>query len=153
MANTYHQVYIQSIFAVKYRNAYIHKSWRPELQKVIGNLINEMGNKCIIVNGVEDHMHCFFALKPDISISEAMQRIKSKSSKWINKSNFVNHKFEWQKGFGCFSYGKSQIPNVYQYIQNQEAHHRQWDFLDEYTALLKKFEIDFDENYIFHKPI
>ena len=101
MANTYHQLYIQCVFAVKYRNAVIDKSWRPQLMAVMGNLINETGCHHLIVNGVEDHVHCFFKLMPNIEISDVMQSVKAKSSKWVNESGLLSERFEWQRGFGA----------------------------------------------------
>lgn len=153
MSNTYHQIYIQTVFGVKYRKALIHKDWKPMLCGVIGNLINETGCKTLIVNGVEDHIHCFFSLKPALSISDVMQSTKAKSSKWINESRDLTHRFEWQRGFGAFSYSKSHIHNVVRYIQNREAHHKKQSFLDEYRELLKRFEVEYEEAYIFHEPI
>src|SRR6478609_2309207 len=100
MANTYHQIYIQAVFAVKYRDAVIDKEWKPTLLGVIGNLINEMGCKTIIVNGVEDHDHCFLGLKPIVSISELMKVVKAKSSKYINDHHLTKSRFEWQGGYG-----------------------------------------------------
>jgi REP element-mobilizing transposase RayT len=153
MANTYSQLYIQTVFAVKYRNAVIEKEWRSELMAVIGNLINETGCKTIIVNGVEDHVHCFFSLVPKLAISDVMQSVKAKSSKWINENGFMLDRFEWQRGFGAFSYNKSAIENVYNYIANQEAHHQLESFKDEYTKLLTEFEVDYDEDYYFEELI
>lgn len=149
MANTYHQIYVQTVFAVKCRNAVISKEWKSQLLGVIGNLINETGCKTIIVNGVEDHVHCFLGLKPVVSASELMKAVKAKSSKYINDNNLTQRRFEWQEGYGIFSYGQSQIDAVYKYIQNQEVHHQKQTFLDEYKGLLKLFKIDFDEQYIF----
>lgn len=153
MANTYHQVYIQAVFAVKYRNAVLDKEWRNEIQGVIGNLINETGCKTIIVNGVEDHIHCFLGLKPTVSISELMKTIKAKSSKYINDKKLILNRFEWQEGYGVFSYSQSHIDKVYKYIANQEAHHKKQTFRDEYLAFLDKFEVSFDERYIFEDLI
>ena len=152
MANTYHQIYVQTVFPVKYRNAILDKKWRSDLFGVIGNLINEMGCKTLLINGVEDHVHCLFAIKPNLSVSDVMKSIKSKSSKWINDNSLTSQRFEWQKGFGCFSYGKSQIPRVYEYVKNQEEHHRIRTFHDEYVELLKLYGVDFDEKYLFHEP-
>ncbi|MEX0719021.1 MAG: IS200/IS605 family transposase [Balneolaceae bacterium] len=149
MANTYHQVYLQTIFAVKYRKGMIQKEWKKELCAVIGNLINETGCKTIIVNGVEDHIHCFLGLKPSLAISDVMKSVKAKSSKWLNESGKLTHRFSWQSGFGCFSYSHSHINNVYQYIKNQEKHHEKLTFRDEYIKLLQNFEVDFNEEYIF----
>lgn len=153
MANTYHQVYVHFVFAVKYREAIIEKSWRPTLQGVLGNLINETGCKTILVNGIEDHMHCFAGLKPKISCSELMKSVKAKSSKYINDHNLTKRRFEWQEGFGVFSYGHSQINQVYNYIANQEKHHEKQTFKEEYLEFLEKFEVPYDERYVFEDLI
>ena len=153
MANSYHQIYLQTVFAVKYRNAVLHTSWRPKLQGVIGNLINETGCKTIIVNGVEDHMHCFLGLKPAVAVSELMKTVKAKSSKYINAHSLSTDRFEWQEGYGVFSFLQRDIDTIYKYIQNQEAHHSKQNFRDEYLGLLKEFEIGYDEQYIFQKLI
>jgi putative transposase len=151
MANTYHQIYLQIVFAVKYRNADIKKEWISKLFGVIGNLINETGCKNIIVNGVEDHVHCLVGLKPVVSVSKLTQIIKAKSSKYVNDHNLTRDRFEWQRGFGVFSYGQSQVDRVYKYIQNQEAHHKKQAFRNEYLEFLKKFKVEYDEQYIFHE--
>lgn len=153
MANTYHQVYLQVVFAVKYREALINKIWKPTLCGVIGNLINETGCKTILVNGVEDHVHCLFGLKPVVSISELMKTVKAKSSKYINDHNLTKVRFEWQEGYGVFSYSLSQIENVYQYIANQEKHHKKQMFREEYLEFLEKFKVSYDERYIFEDLI
>ena len=153
MANTYHQIYLQTVFAVKYRKAIIDKVWSSQLYAVIGNLINETGCKTIIVNGVEDHVHCLIGLKPVVSVSELMKTVKAKSSKYINDHTLTPGRFEWQQGYGVFSYGQSQVDKVYKYIQNQEAHHKKQTFRDEYLEFLKKFKIDYDEKYIFQELI
>jgi putative transposase len=153
MANTYHQVYIQTVFAVKFREAIIHKTWKPELLSVIGNLINENDCKSFIVNGVEDHIHCLIGLKPRVSISELMQSIKAKSSKWINEQKLTSERFEWQEGYGVFSYSHSHIDAVYKYIENQEEHHKKRTFKEEYLDFLEKFEVPFDERYIFEELV
>ncbi len=149
MANTYHQVYIQCVFAVKYREAMISKDWQPTLLGVIGNLINETTCRTIIVNGIEDHVHCFLGLKPVVSISELMKTVKAKSSKYINDHQLTKSRFEWQEGYGVFSYSHSQIEQVYQYIANQESHHRKQTFREEYLEFLEKFDVPYDERYIF----
>ena len=151
MANTYHQIYLQAVFAVKYRKAMIQKSWKEKLFAVIGNLINETGCKTIIVNGVEDHIHCFLGLKPVISISELMKTVKAKSSKYINDHSLTPSRFEWQEGYGVFSYGQSQVDRVYKYILNQEAHHKKLTFREEYLEFLKSFKVEYDERYIFQE--
>jgi len=153
VANTYHQVYIQTVFAVKYRKAVIEKEWKTNLFAVIGNLINEAGCKTIIVNGVEDHVHCFIGLRPAVSISELMKTVKAKSSKYINDHSLTPERFEWQEGYGVFSYSQSQIGRVYKYIQRQEEHHKKQTFRIEYLEFLKKFKVEYDEQYIFHDLI
>ena len=153
MANTYHQVYVQAVFAVKYRNAVILPHWRQLLNEVIGSLINDTGCRTIIVNGTEDHIHCFLGLRPVVSISELMKSVKAKSSKYINDTHLTNHRFEWQEGYGVFSYGHSQIDQVYHYIANQEAHHRAQTFKEEYPAMLDAFRVPYDERYIFEDLI
>lgn len=124
MANTYSQIYVQIVFAVKYRKALLDKAWRSQVFGVMGNLINETNCKTIIVNGVEDHVHCFVGLKPAISVSELMKIVKAKSSKYINDHSLTRERFEWQTGFGVFSYSQIDIERVFKYIQNQEEHHR-----------------------------
>jgi len=151
MANTYHRIYIQTVFAVKYRKGRIQSEWEPRLHSVIGNLINESGGKSIIVNGVEDHVHCFFHSKPAVSISDMMKVVKSKSSKWINDNGLLSHRFEWQTGFGCFSYGHSQKNDVYQYVKRQKERHKKFSFREEYVKLLKMFEIEYNEEYLFRE--
>jgi putative transposase len=153
MANTYHQVNLQVVFAVKYREAAINKLWKPTLLGVIGNLINETGCKTILVNGVEDHIHCLFGLKPVISISELMKTVKAKSSKYINDHNLTKNRFEWQAGYGVFSYCHSEIDSVYHYIANQEEHHKKQMFREEYLEFLDKFRISYDKQYIFEELI
>jgi putative transposase len=153
MANTYHQIYLQTVFAVKYRKAQINADWKNQFFSVIGNLINENNCKNIIVNGVEDHVHCFFSLKPVVSVSELMKTVKAKSSKYINDHDLTKERFEWQEGYGVFSYSQSQIDNVYKYILNQEEHHKKQNFKSEYLQLLNSFKIDYDEKYLFHDLI
>ena len=149
MANSYHQIYIQAVFAVKYRAAVIGEAWQHELFTVIGNLINETGCQTIIVNGVADHVHCFFGLRPSVALSDVMKIAKAKSTKWLNESRLLPERFEWQEGYGAFSYSQSHRDKVRRYIQKQAEHHRQETFADEYRKLLNRFEVLYDERYIF----
>lgn len=151
MPNTYVKMYVQTVFAVKYRHALIKEEFRKDLHAVIGNLINETGCRTIIVNGVDDHVHCFFALKTTLSLSDVMKSMKAKSSKWINENHFLTERFEWQRGFSGFSYSQDQIPTIYKYIENQEEHHKKEKFKDEYLRLLIEFDVDYDENYWFEE--
>ena len=152
MANTYTQIHLQVIFAVKKRNALIQNEWKDELYKYITGIIQEQDHKLLAINGMPDHIHVFFGMRPIQSLSTLIQEIKQDSSKWINQKKFIRERFEWQQGFGAFSYSKSQASRVITYVQNQEAHHRKINFLDEYKKFLEKFEIDYDERYIFKPP-
>jgi Transposase and inactivated derivatives len=149
MANTYTQVHIQFVFAVKYRYGVIDLSWQEELYKYITGIVQNNNHKLIVINGMPDHIHILIGLRPNQSISELMQVIKTNSSKWINEKGFVKGRFEWQEGYGAFSYGKSQVNDVIEYINNQQMHHSKKTFKEEYIEFLKKFEIDYDEKYIF----
>jgi len=152
MSNTYTQIHIQAIFAVKKRTGLIQKEWKDELYKHITGIIQTHGHKLLAINGMSDHLHIFFGMRPTQSLSDLMQDIKGSSSKWINEKRFINDRFEWQEGYGAFSYSKSQTADVIAYIQNQEMHHHKLSFLDEYKKFLEKFEVDFDERYIFKAP-
>ncbi|MBI1182660.1 IS200/IS605 family transposase [bacterium] len=149
MAGTFSQIYIQCVFAVKGRENLLQKPWRDEVFKYISGIITEKKQKSIIVNGVADHVHIFVGLKPAMAISDLVRDIKNNSSSFINNQKFLNKKFSWQGGFGAFSYAHSQIENVYKYIANQEAHHRKKTFKEEYIDFLKKFNIEYDEKYLF----
>ena len=146
MANTYHQIYLQTVFAVKYRKAMIKKEWQSKLFGVIGNLINESKCKTLIVNGVEDHVHCLIGLRPAVSVSDLMKSVKAKSSKYVNEHALTPHRFEWQIGYGVFSYSQSHIDTVFKYIQNQEEHHKKRTFKEKYLDFLKEYKIEFDES-------
>lgn len=149
MANTYTQVHLQFVFAVKHRHATIDRVWREELYKYISGIVQNNNHKLIAINGMPDHVHILIGVRPNQSISELIQVIKTNSSKWINEKGFVKGKFEWQEGYGAFSYGKSQVNDVIEYIKNQQIHHTKKTFKEEYIEFLKKFEIDYDEKYIF----
>jgi REP element-mobilizing transposase RayT len=149
MAGTYSQIYIQIVFAVKGRANLLKKPWRTEVFKYIAGVIREKGQKPIIVNGVSDHIHVFVGMKPSMSISDLVRDIKNNSSKFINESGFLKRKFAWQAGFGAFSYSQSAVRNVYRYIENQEAHHAKQTFKEEYLEVLERFEVEYDERYLF----
>src|SRR3982751_3774540 len=141
MANTYTQIHLQVIFAVKKRTGLIQKEWKNELYKYITGIIQAQGHKLLAINGMNDHLHVFFGMRPIQSLSSLMQEIKQDSSKWINQEKSIKEKFEWQEGFGAFSYSKSQASRVVTHIQNQEVHHHKMTFLDEYKKFLEKFEV------------
>lgn len=149
MAGTYSQIYIQVVFAVQGRQNLIGKIWKDDLNKYISGIIKGKEQKSIIVNGMPDHIHTFVSLKPSMRISDLVRDIKNNSSKFINEHHFVMGRFAWQEGYGAFSYGQSQIDTVYNYILNQERHHKKRTFKEEYFDLLKKFDIPFHERYLF----
>lgn len=153
MANTYTQIHIQFVFAVKFRNGLIHSSFKDELYQYITGIIKTNSHKMLAINGMSDHIHILIGMRPTQSISELMQIIKANSSKWINEKKFLNVKFEWQEGYGAFSYSKSHVQNVINYIQNQEERHKTKSFQEEYLEFLEAFEVDYDERYIFKEPI
>jgi putative transposase len=149
MAGTYTQIYIQYVFAVKGRENLLQKPWREEVFQYIAGVIKGKNQKSIIVNGVADHVHLFVGIKPSISVSDLIRDIKNNSSKFINERGFLNQQFSWQEGYGAFSYGHSQIDAVYQYILNQEEHHRKKTFQEEYLDFLKHFSIEYNERFLF----
>ncbi len=152
MANTYTQIHLQLIFAVKHRASLINSVWKDELYKYITGIIQTQKHKLIIINGVLDHIHILIGLKPHQSLSDLMQDIKGSSSKWINEKKFTPAKFAWQEGYGAFSYSHSHLNKVINYIKNQEQHHRKVTFIEEYKSFLKAYEIEFDERYILKEP-
>ena len=138
MANTYTQLYIQFVFAVKNREALIDDNWKERLHKYITGIFQHNKHKMIQINSVADHIHIFVGFKPDQSISALIQNVETESSKWINKNGFTKKRFEWQRGFGAFSYSKKEIKNVINYIINQEEHHKKITFNDEYREYLNE---------------
>ena len=149
MPGTFSQIYIQVVFAVKGRENLISSKWDKELNKYIAGIIKGKDQKSIIVNGMPDHMHAFIGLSPAMAISDLVRDIKNNSSNFINDHKWVKGKFAWQAGYGAFSYSHSHIESVYNYILNQEVHHKKKSFKEEYFEFLKKFKVEYDERYLF----
>ncbi|MDO9258165.1 MAG: IS200/IS605 family transposase [Bacteroidales bacterium] len=149
MAGTYSQIYLQVVFAVKGRENLISPKWRDELYKYIAGIIKNKEQKPIIVNGMRDHIHLFIGLRPSMAISDLVRDIKNNSSNFINEKRWVKGRFSWQEGYGVFSYSHSQIETVYNYILNQEEHHRKKTFREEYIDFLERFEIEYNKKYLF----
>jgi putative transposase len=149
MPNTYSQIYIQIVFAVKGRQNLIPNKNREELHKYITGIVQNREQKMLSIFCMPDHTHLLVGFKPSISISDLVRDVKAGSSKFISDNRWVNGKFNWQEGFGAFSYSRSQIDTVIKYILNQEAHHEKKTFREEYIDFLKKFEIEYDEKYLF----
>jgi REP element-mobilizing transposase RayT len=149
MANTFSQIYLQFVFAVKDRQSLITKNNKEELHQYITALVQSRKAKLLAINCMPDHIHIFVGFKPTILISDFVKEIKVESNEFINSKNWVKGKFSWQEGYGVFSYSHSHIDAVVKYVLNQEKHHQKRTFKDEYLDLLNKFEIPFDERYVF----
>ncbi len=149
MANTYTQIYIHIVFAVKYRHALIASSWKERLHKYITGIIQNQGNKLIAINTMLDHAHIFIGMKPDVPLSSLVRDIKRDSTNFVNNEIKLRGKFGWQEGFGAFSYSHSQIDSVAKYVFNQEKHHRLKTFREEYETMLKDFSVEYKDRYIF----
>jgi REP-associated tyrosine transposase len=152
VANTYTQLYIHFVFAVKYRAAMLHPSWDERLRLYITAIVQNHKHKMIAINNVPDHIHFFVGLNPNHAISDLMRVVKGDSSEWINNEKFTKRKFNWQDGYAAFSHSKSQVDSVVKYILKQQEHHQKTSFLDEYREMLENFGIDYDERYIFKLP-
>lgn len=149
MANTYSQIYIQIVFAVQGRQCFIKESFREELQKYIAGIINNKKQKLYAIYCMPDHTHLLVSMKPDLSVADLAGAIKSNSSSFIKEKKWVSESFSWQEGFGGFSYSKSQSQDVVNYILNQPEHHKKKTFKQEYLEFLKRFEIEYNEKYLF----
>ncbi|MFT4094128.1 MAG: IS200/IS605 family transposase [Niabella sp.] len=149
MANTYTKLYIQIVFAVKGRRSLIRESYRKELQKYIAGIISNKQQKLYAIYCMPDHVHILVSVSPDIAISDLVRDIKSNATSFINDKKWISERFEWQRGFGAFSYHESLLPIIVNYIMTQPEHHKVKSFKQEYITLLKEFNIDFDNKYLF----
>jgi putative transposase len=149
MPNTYTQLYIQFVFAVKGRQSLMSKEWNESLYKYITGIVQNNKSKMLCINGVSDHVHIFIGYHPAVSIPDLVKDIKIASSLWINDNKLVIRKFNWQEGYGAFSYSRSQLDAVCNYIKNQEVHHKKNSFKEEYMDFLRQFEVAYDEKYLF----
>ncbi|MES2765410.1 MAG: IS200/IS605 family transposase [Bacteroidota bacterium] len=149
MANTYSQIYIHIVFSIKGRNSLIHQSWEEKLYQYITGIIRKKGQKLLAINGMPDHIHILIGMKPDCNLSELVREIKKSSNDYIKENHLTPFNFQWQSGFGAFSYSHSQLDNVISYIANQKSHHQTKTFKTEYLELLEKFNVDFKNEYLF----
>jgi len=150
MANTYTQIHIQAVFAVQNRRCLIDDALKDDLYRYITGIVQAHGHKMLQINGMPDHIHCLFGMRPVQALSDLMQQVKQDSSKWINQNKLVKDRFSWQEGYGAFSYSKSQLPRVIQYIKNQQIHHQTRTFGEEYRALLETHGIPYNPQFVFH---
>jgi putative transposase len=149
MANTYAQIYIQVIYAVQGRQNLLRKEHKEELHKYTTGIVRNHKQKLIAINSMPDHVHILIGLRPSLALSDLIAKVKSNSSLFINEKKWVRGRFNWQEGFGAFSYGHSQLSAVIRYIQDQEKHHIRRSFKQEYLELLKKFNVEYDGKYVF----
>ena len=143
MSNTYTQIYIQAVFAVKGRQNLILQAYEDEIYRYIGGILKSKGHKSLAINGMPDHIHALFGLKPTESLSDLMRDVKANTSGFINDKNWFRGTFHWQEGFGAFSYSHSQLDNVIHYIKNQKEHHTKKSFREEYLSFLKEFNVNY----------
>jgi len=150
MANTYTQIYIHVVFTVEGRQNLIPARCKEELHKYITGVIQSKGQRLIAINSMPDHVHILIGIKPNLALSDLVRDIKANSSKFINEKNWMMGRFNWQEGFGAFSYSHSQLDTVARYIEDQEKHHSRKPFKEEYLEMLRKFNIEYDEKYVFN---
>jgi putative transposase len=143
--STFTQLYVHIIFGTSGRIGILHGDKQNQIQKYITGIIKNRGHTPIIINGMPDHIHILIGLNPDKTISDLVKEIKRCSTNYINEQGWFKGKFKWQKGYGAFSYGQSQLQKIIHYIKNQERHHRKRSFREEYKQLLDSFEIDYSE--------
>ncbi len=149
MANTFSQIYIQTVFAVSNRMSLIQPAFKEDLYKYITGIVTNQKQKLISINGMPDHIHILIGLRPSMALADLVREIKADSTNYINRNKFVHGKFSWQEGYGAFSYGHSQLDTIIRYIHNQEKHHQRRSFKVEYLTLLRKFDVAFEEKYVF----
>ncbi|HTF05911.1 MAG TPA: IS200/IS605 family transposase [Bacteroidia bacterium] len=149
MADSYSKIQIHVVFAVKYRNALIHADWEEELYKYITGIVTAKGHKLLAINGMPDHIHIFIGLRPVEALSALVREIKKASTNFINQRGFIQHKFQWQEGYGSFSYAESQVKTVVNYILNQKEHHAVKKFNREFIEMLQEFGVEYTVEHLF----
>lgn len=151
--STFTNLLFHIIYSTKYRKPFIRPDWQDDLYGYIGGIVREKKGTLLRIGGIEDHVHLLAKLSPAIAISDVLRTIKANSSKWINERSDVTRKFEWQSGYAAFSVSESQMPAVADYIANQAEHHREKTFEEEFLAILKKHNIEFDMRYVFEQEV
>jgi len=149
MADTFSQIYIHIVFAVKGRDSLIKSTWEEELYKYITGIVQNKGQKMLAINGMPDHIHILIGMRPTCCLSDLVREVKKSSNEFVKEKKFSPFKFQWQEGFGAFSYSHSALDDVIGYINRQKEHHKKRPFREEYMEMLRKFEVDFDEQYLF----
>jgi len=149
MANTYTQTYFHLVFSPKNRDALINEQWKNELEMYITGIIQNHKHKLLAINSMPDHIHIFIGYNVNHLIPDLVEEIKTSSNSWIKQKKYSKFKFEWQKGYGAFTYSHSQINQIVKYIIRQQDHHRKKTFREEYLEILNKNEIKFRDEYLF----
>jgi REP element-mobilizing transposase RayT len=148
MAGTFSQIYIQIVFAIKSRDALIRPDWESELYKYITGIVQNKGQKILAINGTSNHIHLLIGMKPTCCLSDLIREIKKSSNTFIKEKRFSGYNFQWQEGFGAFSYSHSALDKVVKYIHQQKEHHKKKTFREEYMDFLKKFNVEFKDEYL-----
>jgi len=149
LANTFTQLHIQIVFAVKGRQNLIHSKHNNTIQKYITGIVQNKGHKMLAINNMPDHFHIFIGYSPTETLSGLIRDLKSNSSNFINAKRWFLGNFSWQEGYGAFSYSHSHVDHVCKYIANQQSHHKKKTFKEEYIELLQKFDVDYKPKYLF----
>ena len=149
MADTYREITLQIVFAVRFRESLIEDNFREDLHRYINGIIKNHDQKPIIINSMPDHIHILTDLNPNIRLADLVRDIKASSANYINKNRLSRNIFYWQNGYGVFSYGMSQRKRVINYIANQQNHHKDKSFRQEYTRLLEINRIKYQSKYLF----
>lgn len=149
MANTYTQMYVHIVFAVKGRASLVRKEWKEELYRYITGVVTARGQKLLAINGAADHVHLLVGIKPTLAVSDLVRDIKANSARFVREKRWVAGRFEWQDGFGAFTLGHSQLSQIIPYIGNQEEHHRARTFREEYVGFLQKYAVEYRPEFLF----
>ena len=146
MGHTYTKAHFHIVFSTKSRQELIAKSVQPRLWAYMAGICSNVGMFALAIGGIENHVHSLVELPPTMSLSKAVNLLKSNSSGWMNDQR---RDFHWQEGYGAFAVSVSNLPAVKRYVLNQQAHHRKMTFQDEYIALLEKHGVQYDRRYVF----
>ena len=146
--STFSQIYIHVVFAVKGRQSLIHRDWEEHVFRYITGIIQNKEQKMIAINGMPDHIHLLMGMKPSCCLSDLVREVKKSSNEFIRGNRYCTN-FYWQEGFGAFSYSHSQLDNVIGYIMRQKEHHKKQSFKEEYLELLKRFDVKYEDRYLF----
>jgi putative transposase len=149
MANTYTQAYFHLVFSVKHRQALIQRNWKDELERYITGIVQGHKHKMLAIGSMPDHIHIFISYNPTNRIPDLVEEIKTSTNHLIKQKGLSQSKFDWQNGYGAFTYSRLQVDAVAKYVLKQEEHHQKKRFSEEYRDMLQKAQIEFTEQYLF----